>query len=832
MTSGVAFPVSRRLRLPRELASAIYQGSCVLFIGAGLSQVYAGLPNGRELARRLGEELVQDRTLAADKKRFLQRELARSHGGPDLASVARYYAQHERADPRYSGRPRLLNTLSEILDVDLNDQQIAELDFLVKQPWRAIYTTNYDMTVEYVLDHGGVPYHRVSKNEDLLRLPPLALKFVKLHGSIDELFHDGDGPRLVLTDADYNFHREGRELLFDELRNDLAKYPFLFLGYGLRDEHFTRLVALLDHLVNLRQRRSFVLASPEDVNPFDRDFRMEHGQVTILGNLREFVAILEWEQDQFHFHTDQQDLIEMSWTGRLAFRKEATQVAKLYYQDMVWGGTRAADRLRELVQDDLLKGVSLLRDIRPTVTSIAFKEVLDRELDAISSGYIEQFANVVSQPGGPNPEAGSADWHGRCELALRSLPLIWDRLDQPLPPRGGPAVSRQARTVELLTRFILDCEDPALVYIACYSVNECFTGRGVPLERLNLVGTILGELDEAYGGWRYTGGGKATGEVLRLLLADERRPVVRALHALLEPLREIDLADELARTRRILLPDTYANPHVHWELLALGVAVPDPPSHTMLEDEPWRFLLDASAYMRGQPKQEVTNFLDGFGPGGFNRALRQLVDHRLEQGGLFERRAIALFAVGGTSIGMEHSSEDYLESIDRYLAFLETHHCTGPDAAVFPLLSVPALVESIFRYSASKPYGEQELALYRRLLGFATKMQSAMLWEATLRRLTQFLPEFSGLDGGLIDVVLQELRRIVMGSDDDGPDPWLKYRAMTLIGELLEQPSMEGDAWRQFQEWARVYFLEQRHSRPLHRVVRRRVVTRLASAPR
>jgi hypothetical protein len=829
--SGVTFPVSRRLRLPRELASAIYQGSCVLFIGAGLSQVYAGLPNGRELARRLGEELLEDPTLPIDKKQFLQRELRRSEGGPELASVARYYAQHERADPRYSGRPRLLRTLSEVLDVDLNDQQLAELDFLVKQPWRAIYTTNYDMVVEYVLDHGGTPYHRVSKNEDLLRLPPLALKFVKLHGSIDELFHDGDGPRLVLTDADYNFHREGRELLFDELRNDLAKYPFLFLGYGLRDEHFTRLVALLDHLVNLRQRRSFVLASPEDVNPFDRDFRMEHGQVTILGNLREFVAIMEWEQDQLLFHTDQQDLIEMSWKGRLTFRREATQVAKLYYEDMVWGGTRAADRLRELVQDDLLKGVSLLRDIRPTVTSIAFKEVLDRELDAISSGYVEQFAKVVGLAS-PSLGVDAVDWHGRCELALRSLPLIWERLDQPMSPRGSLTVSRQARTSELLTRFILDCDDPALVHIACYSINECFTGRGIPLERLNLIETILGELDEPYGGWRYTGGGRATEEVMHLLVADDRRPVVRALQALLEPLGEIDLADELARTRRILRPDVYANPHVHWELLALGLAVPEPPTHTMLEDEPWRFLLDASAYMRGRHEQSVAAFLSGFGPGGFNRALRWLIDHRLEHGGLFERRAIALFSVGGLSIGMEHDRDDFMESIDRYLTFLEENHRTGPNAAVFPILSVPALVESILRYSTTEQYGEQELALYRRLLEFATRMQSAMLWEATLRRLTQFLPEISSLDGRLVDVVTGQLRTIVLGSSDEKPDPWLKYRAMTLIGELLEQPSLEGEAWRQFQNWARVYFLEQRHSRPLHRVVRRRVVTRLASAPR
>jgi hypothetical protein len=607
----------RRQRLPRELVAAIYDGSCVLFVGAGLSQVYAGLPNGRDLANRFGESLLGDATLTESKRNFLRSRLEHSDE-LDLASVARYYSQHSTGDPSVSGRARLLRSLSEDLDVRLSNDQLSDLSFLAKYPWRAIYTTNYDVVVEHVLDHARVSYHRISKNDDLIGLRP-GLKFVKLHGSIDELFLDDDGLRLVLSDSDYPFFLEGRELLFDELRNDLTKYPFLFLGYGLRDEHFTRLIALLNQLVNLRRRTSYVLARLEDINPFDWEYRANEGLVTILGDLREFIADLEWAQEHLRSDSELQDLIDMSWQhDPLTYRRAAGELARRYFEDYTRRETNAADLLRRHIEEDFLKGASLLQEaVKPSAGSKRFSELLDRELHAISSHYIDLFIEVIVQQLPGQQTMVPLHWSTRSELALRSLPLIWRHLDQ-RPSAIGDDIyraSRRATTADALGRFILFCPDTALVQIACRTVATCFR-QGASSTLLDEIENILSQMDEPYERGSHN---NALGDDQELILRDERRPVVRALRALLEPLTENTAVQGIPRLRRALSPVRYMNPHVQWELLALGIAQRDVPTPELVENDPEEFLLRISTFIRGRSQHEVATFLDDLGPGMFNR---------------------------------------------------------------------------------------------------------------------------------------------------------------------------------------------------------------------
>jgi hypothetical protein len=814
--------VSRRQRLPRELVTAIYEGACVLFLGAGLSQVYAGLPGGGELARRLGRELLNDPTLTDAKRRFLEAQLDQDTT-LNLSGIARYYSQHNRGDPHVSGRARLLVALSKNLDVDLSEQQLDDLAFLAKYPWRAIYTTNYDMVVEHVLDHADVPYHRISKNDDLLALrqrPSMARKLVKLHGSIDELFHDDDGLRLVLTDTDYHFYREGRELLFHELRNDLAKYPFLFMGYGLRDEHFTRLVALLNQLVNLRQRASYVLARWQDINPFDQEQRAHEGQITIPADLREFVANLEFMQEQDRFDSDLLDLMQMRWPDRLTFRKQADELAKRLFDDSLSDTTSAADSLRWLIDQDLMKAISLLDTAKPRQASTKYQQLMHKELQAVSGRFVDLFDRLMGDRV-TQPRSEDTRWQSDCELTLRALPVMWHQLDPSNWTGDDSIVTRRRRLAQLLRRFIFYCDDAALAHIASRSISECVSRHGFSPELLDAVETILSQLDEPYGDWRRSGAGAVNVEVLALTEQDERRPAIRALKWLLEPLRDYRDIEQEPRLRRVFDATIYANPHVHWELLALGIRRRQPPVIDLLRSNTDTFVLHAAWYLRSGTNQEVLHWLSSLDTGTLNESLRWLVEEHLPRSGLFERRAIALLAAGCTGTGMRDDPIRFITSVESYLDFLEAHHLTGP---VYPLLTVPALVESILRFKTAREYGAQEVALYRRLLSFTVRARNPLLWQASIRRLTQFLPEMTRHDETLLDEVRIPLQELAEGWGEEA-DPWLMYRAMSLLGELLDEPLTDGTGWREFREWA-AEFLAQPQSRPLHEVVRRRLQLR------
>ena len=205
-------------RLARDAAS----DRLVPFIGAGAS-MSAGGPSWDELldslADGLGLDAAQRKQLSAwgalDRASYLrERAVERAiEAGGSAEEGARTFAQ-KIADmverPRYGLTPALLASL---------------------KPAQAI-TLNYDTLFERASSDAGAPRTLIPGDGDGVE----GRWLLKLHGSVEDL------DSIVLTRDDYLGYAAQREALSAIVKANLLTHHLLFVGFGLNDEHFHRIV--------------------------------------------------------------------------------------------------------------------------------------------------------------------------------------------------------------------------------------------------------------------------------------------------------------------------------------------------------------------------------------------------------------------------------------------------------------------------------------------------------------------------------------------------------------------------------------------------------------
>lgn len=207
--------------LLQRIRRKIEDGQCVLFLGAGAnrsSQNSAGQPAPLEsdLVRLIAGKFYPDE----DAPKTLV----------EIASCVE--VTHSR--------PELNHFIHDILS---DYRPAADLRMLAKLRWEAIYTTNYDLLVEaaFVLEKETAlqdltPIY--SPRDPVVPFGEKKLPYFKLHGCISRL---GQGQRLILTDKDYAVVESEQKDLYARLRQHLQFSTFLFIGYSLQDNDFTRL---------------------------------------------------------------------------------------------------------------------------------------------------------------------------------------------------------------------------------------------------------------------------------------------------------------------------------------------------------------------------------------------------------------------------------------------------------------------------------------------------------------------------------------------------------------------------------------------------------------
>jgi hypothetical protein len=218
----------------RQIAKNVKEGTCVLFLGAG---VHAPPPDDSkytypaEHRPPLGAELAEK--LA---KQYHLTEEYPEESSRDLQRVSLYIETEEGL-----GRKVLVDAL--VSHLSNKKKPSPALRMLAALPFRIIVTTNYDRLLESALnkyDKEPVPFvYNPSPNEptrdmtdDPTEQRPLLFK---MHGD----FHQRES--IVITDEDYitfvqrMSDKETSHPVPQTVRYRMTKWPILFVGYSLRD---------------------------------------------------------------------------------------------------------------------------------------------------------------------------------------------------------------------------------------------------------------------------------------------------------------------------------------------------------------------------------------------------------------------------------------------------------------------------------------------------------------------------------------------------------------------------------------------------------------------
>jgi len=239
---------STPVMIQTEIVNAVKDGKCILFLGAmasapspeGCKYVYEkskAPPGGAELSRRLARLFSFD---SGDDSTNIQR----------VSLFAEFY---ERADAKGSRKALIDAVAREIArptDETPDDFQIEPspaLSMLAAMPFRITITTNYDHLFERAL--------RDARSRDGRRKDPLVRVYdptgtsppeevpvdpeehkpvlLKLHGDIDK------PETIVITEEDYirfvQRMASTHHPVHDFIRMRMRAWPFLFIGYSLRD---------------------------------------------------------------------------------------------------------------------------------------------------------------------------------------------------------------------------------------------------------------------------------------------------------------------------------------------------------------------------------------------------------------------------------------------------------------------------------------------------------------------------------------------------------------------------------------------------------------------
>ncbi len=111
-------------------------------------------------------------------------------------------------------------------------------------PFRTVITTNCDELMEHAYQNIWKDAVKVVIDEDMQRLGSADVSVVKPHGCVREVLTDRRYEAfLVFTRSQYETFAQGRPHLARWLTAILATHHFLYLGYGLNDEHFLKFLS-------------------------------------------------------------------------------------------------------------------------------------------------------------------------------------------------------------------------------------------------------------------------------------------------------------------------------------------------------------------------------------------------------------------------------------------------------------------------------------------------------------------------------------------------------------------------------------------------------------
>lgn len=250
--------------IPLGLRQAIENGDCVLFIGAGVGKHLVSSTGAAPTAKKLAYELAEEFDIDTNEN--------------DLAKVAQVVELRTNRETLY----RFISKRLSGLEPD------STFQWLFSRRWRAIFTTNYDRSIERSYELLANPPQTpvsLSLTADLTHIEnPFQVPIYHLHGS---LFLETK-PELIITSDDYNLFRSKRNMLFMKLQESFATSTMLYIGYSNQDSNWS---LLLTELISELSPRHILTSYRVDpvTDPIDIEILRAKRIETLEGTLGDFV---------------------------------------------------------------------------------------------------------------------------------------------------------------------------------------------------------------------------------------------------------------------------------------------------------------------------------------------------------------------------------------------------------------------------------------------------------------------------------------------------------------------------------------------------------------
>lgn len=208
----------------RNLYHEKEQNNLVIFVGAGISENYANIKDGKKFPswKTLVDSLVPD---DMDKTTIV-----------DSLKIAQIFQDN-------SSKEALAYKIKELFPQDYDSHEIHQLIFDLEPAH--VLTTNYDHLLEKALQVNGLDnkYHIIDADEAIPLSRSKQNLLVKAHGDICR-------GNIVLSEQDYNEYEQKFPLILSFIRYVFSKYKVLFIGFSLSDPNFNKILFWVKNILD------------------------------------------------------------------------------------------------------------------------------------------------------------------------------------------------------------------------------------------------------------------------------------------------------------------------------------------------------------------------------------------------------------------------------------------------------------------------------------------------------------------------------------------------------------------------------------------------------
>jgi hypothetical protein len=352
---------------PLGLRQSLEAGDCVLFIGAGIGYHLktpegAIAPDARALAHELADHF-EIKTISYDL--------------PKISEVVE--VRH--------GRARLLDYLRKRLANLTPDQDFL---WITGQPWRAVFTTNYDLGLERAYELAEKPVQKAISIAHTSELsvydPRFEVPIYHLHGA---LF--GGSENIVITQSDYAKFRSKRAMLFELLKKEFATSTLLYVGYSNKDPNWMLIQQEIGEEFYPNQLPVSYRIAP-DTDPLDEELLRAKNVETVPVTFQEFSALAASALAGIKVDPDRLKRIEATIPSQLmsAFEKTPAAVARLLNSWLY---------VNQASFNDVPNTHAFLRGDRANWALIGSKYHFERDIEEeIYEGLLDYATSNVSRP--------------------------------------------------------------------------------------------------------------------------------------------------------------------------------------------------------------------------------------------------------------------------------------------------------------------------------------------------------------------------------------------------------------------------------------------------